>query len=127
MPPPRVQAKFIAPMLLLRTEKLPEGDGSSYELKLDGFRAIAFKSAGMRSRATALPAGWNAPNSVEHGEEGVHAADRLRLFADAENGVARRVRHIVPNVNLICGQRRSRTRQQISCPDSLAYPCPGAD
>jgi bifunctional non-homologous end joining protein LigD len=53
MPPPKVQATFIDPMLLLRTEKLPEGDGWSYELKLDGFRAIAFKSAGnvqLRSR-----------------------------------------------------------------------------
>ena len=33
-------------MLLLRTEKLAEGDGWLYELKLDGFRAVAFKSNG---------------------------------------------------------------------------------
>ena len=35
---------FIQPMLLLRTEKLPEGSNWSYELKLDGYRAVAFKS-----------------------------------------------------------------------------------
>src|SRR3954463_13916699 len=53
MPPPKVQAKFIDPMLLLRTEKLPQGGGWSYELKLDGFRAVAFKTGGkvhLRSR-----------------------------------------------------------------------------
>jgi hypothetical protein len=27
MPPPKLQAKFIDPMLLLRTDKLPERDG----------------------------------------------------------------------------------------------------
>jgi bifunctional non-homologous end joining protein LigD len=31
-------------MLLLRTEKLAEGDEWLYEVKLDGFRAVAFKS-----------------------------------------------------------------------------------
>jgi DNA ligase D-like protein (predicted ligase) len=53
MPPPKVQAKFLEPMLLLRTESLPEGDDWIYELKLDGFRAVAFKTAGkvyLRSR-----------------------------------------------------------------------------
>ena len=33
-------------MLLLRTEKLAEGDDWLYELKLNGFRAVAFKSRG---------------------------------------------------------------------------------
>ena len=40
-------------MLLLRTEKLPEGANWLYELKLDGFRSVAFKSVGkvhLRSR-----------------------------------------------------------------------------
>ena len=40
-------------MLLLRTERLPEGPDWLYELKLDGFRAIALKSGGrvqLRSR-----------------------------------------------------------------------------
>jgi bifunctional non-homologous end joining protein LigD len=53
LPPSKVQAKFVDPMLLLRTEKLPEGDGWLYELKLDGFRAVAFKTGGkvhLRSR-----------------------------------------------------------------------------
>ena len=40
-------------MLLQQTETLPEGDGGSYELKLDGWRAVAFKTGGsvhLRSR-----------------------------------------------------------------------------
>src|SRR5580765_7730420 len=40
-------------MLLLRTEKLPEGKDWLYELKLDGYRALAIKRGGkvyLRSR-----------------------------------------------------------------------------
>ena len=40
-------------MLLLRTESLPEGPAVLYELKFDGYRALAFKSGGkvqLRSR-----------------------------------------------------------------------------
>jgi DNA ligase D-like protein (predicted ligase) len=47
------QAKFIPPMLLLKTDRLPDDPGWSYELKLDGYRAVAFKRNGtvqLRSR-----------------------------------------------------------------------------
>jgi DNA ligase D-like protein (predicted ligase) len=37
--------RFIPPMLLLRKDTLPEGPDWLYELKLDGYRAIAIKSA----------------------------------------------------------------------------------
>ena len=50
----KVKARVIEPMLLLRTDALP-GDGErwQYELKVDGYRAIAFKTGGklhLRSR-----------------------------------------------------------------------------
>jgi bifunctional non-homologous end joining protein LigD len=59
-----VRARFIEPMLLLRTDRLPDGVQWMYELKLDGYRAIAVNSAGrihLRSRnhkdfATKYPA-----------------------------------------------------------------------
>jgi ATP-dependent DNA ligase len=47
------KARFIEPMLLLRTEKLPEGADWLTELKLDGYRALAIKTGGrlqLRSR-----------------------------------------------------------------------------
>jgi DNA ligase D-like protein (predicted ligase) len=53
MPSQRMPARFIEPMLLLRTEKLPSGASVTFELKLDGFRAEAIKSGGkvhLRSR-----------------------------------------------------------------------------
>lgn len=43
---PKARAQFIAPMLLLKTERLPEGESWLYELKLDGYRAIGVKTAG---------------------------------------------------------------------------------
>ncbi|HWF10235.1 MAG TPA: hypothetical protein VG297_17330 [Bryobacteraceae bacterium] len=39
-------ASFIDPMLLLPAAELPEGDKWLIEPKLDGFRAIAFKTGG---------------------------------------------------------------------------------
>ena len=51
--PPTSTAGFIHPMLLLRTDSLPSGEQWLYELKLDGYRAIAFKRNGklhLRSR-----------------------------------------------------------------------------
>jgi DNA ligase D-like protein (predicted ligase) len=49
----KATARFIEPMLLLRTEKLPEGPDWQVELKLDGYRSLAIKSGGkihLRSR-----------------------------------------------------------------------------
>ena len=50
----RVKARFIEPMLLLRTDRLPDDSRRwTYQLKFDGYRAIAFKSGGkihLRSR-----------------------------------------------------------------------------
>jgi bifunctional non-homologous end joining protein LigD len=45
--------RFIDPMLPLRTDSLPSGEQWGYELKLDGYRAVAFKRNGavhLRSR-----------------------------------------------------------------------------
>ena len=48
------KAGFIEPMLLLRTDALPDDGGRwTYQLKLDGYRAVAFKTGGrvqLRSR-----------------------------------------------------------------------------
>src|SRR6266545_2446474 len=47
------KAAFVEPMLLLRADNLPEGDAWQYELKLDGYRALAIKTHGkvqLRSR-----------------------------------------------------------------------------
>jgi len=49
----RIKAGFIEPMLLLRTDKLPDGPEWLRELKLDGYRSLAFKTGGkvhLRSR-----------------------------------------------------------------------------
>ncbi|HZM95575.1 MAG TPA: hypothetical protein VFB92_19225 [Vicinamibacterales bacterium] len=50
----RAKARFLPPMLLLPTDRLPDDPAKwEYQLKLDGYRAIAFKSANtlrLRSR-----------------------------------------------------------------------------
>jgi bifunctional non-homologous end joining protein LigD len=50
----RAQAGFIPPMLLLKTERLPDDrERWQYELKLDGYRAVAFtrgRAVSLRSR-----------------------------------------------------------------------------
>src|SRR3989304_8793278 len=50
----KATGRFIDPMLLLRTDSLPNDGGRwEYQLKFDGYRAIAFKSSGkvhLRSR-----------------------------------------------------------------------------
>src|SRR5262249_23099634 len=43
---PTIRAGFMEPMLLQRTDHLPDGSAWLYELKLDGYRAIGAKSSG---------------------------------------------------------------------------------
>src|SRR3984885_10281738 len=53
MPARKISAAFIEPMLLVRSDTVPEGPNWVYELKLDGYRALAVKSYGgahLRSR-----------------------------------------------------------------------------
>jgi ATP-dependent DNA ligase len=53
MPSRESKARFIEPMLVQRVSSLPEGPQWSYEVKLDGYRALAIKANGkvlLRSR-----------------------------------------------------------------------------
>jgi bifunctional non-homologous end joining protein LigD len=54
-------------MLLLRTEKLPDGANWLYELKLDGYRSVAFKTGGkvhLRSRND-KDFNWSYPDIIK--------------------------------------------------------------
>lgn len=48
---PKRPACYIEPMLLLRTDKLSEGNSWSHELKLDGFRAVALSGGFVHLRS----------------------------------------------------------------------------
>jgi DNA ligase D-like protein (predicted ligase) len=61
-------AGFIEPMECLPVGKIPEGDLWTYELKLDGYRAIAVKSGG---------------KVTVHSRRGTNLTQRFRYVADA--------------------------------------------
>jgi ATP-dependent DNA ligase len=46
MPSPKTPAKFIEPMECLPVSTVPEGPQWVYEIKLDGYRAVAVKTGG---------------------------------------------------------------------------------
>ena len=53
MPTGQTKARFFEPMLLQRTDSLPKGANWAYEVKLDGYRALAIRTSGkvhLRSR-----------------------------------------------------------------------------
>jgi len=49
----KTKVTFVEPMLLLRTEKLPQGADWLYEIKLDGYRAQGDQER--RTSAATLP------------------------------------------------------------------------
>jgi bifunctional non-homologous end joining protein LigD len=51
LPGPKITASFIEPMLALSASSLPEGSAWEYELKLDGYRALAIKADTFRLRS----------------------------------------------------------------------------
>jgi bifunctional non-homologous end joining protein LigD len=56
----KVKASFIEPMLLLRKSELPEGAARLYEIKLDGYRAVAFETGGKLHLRSRNDNGFNA-------------------------------------------------------------------
>jgi bifunctional non-homologous end joining protein LigD len=61
-------AGFIEPMLLLKTDSLPDDSRWLYELKLDGYRAIAFKRNGTVHLRSRNDNDFNVRNPVEINE-----------------------------------------------------------
>ena len=63
----KTTARFIPPMLLLRRDRLPEGPEWLYELKLDGYRALAINTGGKVGEIVALDeAGRPSFNSLQN-------------------------------------------------------------
>jgi bifunctional non-homologous end joining protein LigD len=87
MPESRAKARFVEPMLLLRTERLPEGENWLYEIKLDGYRALAIKSGGklhLRSRNdndfnSRYPQIAKAPIPAAYSGEGDHDSELMPI------------------------------------------------
>jgi DNA ligase D-like protein (predicted ligase) len=119
----KLAARFIDPMLLLRTESLPVGKDWLYELKLDGYRAVAFKRNGvvhLRSRndndfSTRYPAvakalGTLPDNTVIDGEivafdhEGRPSFNTLQNFGSAPSAVV----YYVFDVMVLAGEDVTR-------------------
>jgi ATP-dependent DNA ligase len=73
------------PMLLLRSSELPEGASWLIELKLDGFRAIAFKAAGKVQLCSRNDKDFNEryPEVVNRRGSASEGLDLLRAAADA--------------------------------------------
>lgn len=113
------KARFVEPMLLLRTDALPE-DASrwEYQLKLDGYRAIAFKAGGrvqLRSRNDndfndrypAIPAGLaKLPDeTVVDGEVvAFDGSGRPSFNALQHGGAGARVLYVVFDVMMVAGR-----------------------
>lgn len=68
-----MRAAFIEPMLLLRSETLPDNNGLIRELKLEGFRSLAFKTGG---RVTSARATMRTGRAISRDRESVDKAAR---------------------------------------------------
>jgi len=54
LPTQEIKARFIQPMLLQQVHSLPEGPNWAYEVKLDGYRALAIKCLSSHSSMLTL-------------------------------------------------------------------------